>query len=197
IKYCNVKKTSDPEAMRFFKLLTNYDNLQLMCFVADILFLLKNFQKKLQSDALTIVDIKPQVEIFTQKLSNMFENKMGWEETLAKGVEVNSMDHTKVLFGTELWEKSRRTKGVNRFVTDKRLFSSIRNDSIEALKTFMMRRMCFDDILNIGITSISAFTNFCATADDIRTVHSIIAPDVNLAVLAEEYTDIQLMDSKH
>ena len=42
---------------------------------------------------------------------------------------------------------------------------------------FMMRRMCFDDILNICITSIVAFTNFCATADDIRTVHSIIASD--------------------
>src|SRR6218665_326531 len=41
---------------------------------------------------------------------------------------------------------------------------------------FMMRRMCFDDILNIGITSIVAFTNLCATADDIRTVHSISRP---------------------
>src|SRR6218665_568477 len=39
---------------------------------------------------------------------------------------------------------------------------------------FMMRRMCFDDILNIGITSIFAFTNLCSTADDIRTVHSIV-----------------------
>src|SRR6218665_2214282 len=41
---------------------------------------------------------------------------------------------------------------------------------------FMMRRMCFDDILNIGITSIFAFTNLCSTADDIRTVHSISRP---------------------
>src|SRR6218665_2587368 len=48
---------------------------------------------------------------------------------------------------------------------------------------FMMRRMCFDDILNIGITSIVAFTNFWATADDIRTVHSIIAPDVCMYII--------------
>src|SRR6218665_888116 len=48
---------------------------------------------------------------------------------------------------------------------------------------FMMRRMCFDDILNIGITSIVAFTNFCATADDIRTVHSIIASDVCIYII--------------
>jgi len=48
---------------------------------------------------------------------------------------------------------------------------------------FMMRRMCFDDILNIGITSIVAFTNFCATADDIRTVHSIIASDVCMYII--------------
>src|SRR6218665_3446292 len=48
---------------------------------------------------------------------------------------------------------------------------------------FMMRRMCFDDILNIGVTSIVAFTNFCATADDIRTVHSIIASDVCMYII--------------
>ena len=84
--YCNVRKTSDPETTHYFKLLTNYDNLQFMCFVADILFLLKNYQKKLQSDALTFVNIKPQVEIFT-KISNLYGNKMigGWEEMRALG----------------------------------------------------------------------------------------------------------------
>ena len=129
----------------------------------------------------------------------------GWEETLAKGIGVNSMDHSKVLFGTELLEKSRRTKGVNRSVSDKHLFSSIRNDSIEALKTFMMRGMCFDDILN---WHHSAFTNFCATAEDIRNgqininiqIHSRLLSRLTLILLFSlkiiGSTDNQLMDWK-
>ena len=55
--------------------------------------------------------------------------------------------------------------------------------------------MCYDNVLLNGINSISAFSKFCATAEDIKNVHRIIAPDVDLALLAEEYTDIQLLDS--
>jgi len=51
--------------------------------------------------------------------------------------------------------------------------------------------MSFDVLLN-GIDSIAAFSNLSATQDAIKNTHRIIAPDVSLAVLAEEYTDIQL-----
>ena len=138
------------------------------------------------------MDIKPNLEVFIQKLQNLHDTKLigGWEETLASGV--NQEDETMTLFGTELWEKARRNKQVNSFVTDKRVFSSIRNDTIESLQFFMIGRMCYDNVLLNGINSISAFSKFCATAEDIKNVHRIIAPDVDLALLAEEYTDIQL-----
>ena len=57
----------DAEGKKFLKLLTNKDNLLLMCFVADLLFLIKVFQKKLQSDSLTIVDIEPEAEKFRER----------------------------------------------------------------------------------------------------------------------------------
>jgi len=93
----------------FFKLLTNFDNLQLTCFVADILFILKNFQKQLQSDAFTIVDIKPQLDIFTQKLTKLCDTMIigGWEETLLSEVKIE--DQQKTVFCTELWEKNYET----------------------------------------------------------------------------------------
>ena len=59
------------------------------------------------------------------------------------------------------------------------------------------RHIGHDNVLLKGIDSVSAFTKFCATAENIKNVHRIIASDVNLALLAEEFTDIQLLDSSN
>jgi len=48
-------RKSETEASRFTKYLKNYDNLKLMCFICDLLFVLANLQRKLQSDSLTIL----------------------------------------------------------------------------------------------------------------------------------------------
>jgi hypothetical protein len=73
---------------QFKKSLTNHDKVKLMCFLADLLFLLANFQKKLQRDSLTIVDIKPELEVFTQKLNLLTGTPLigGWEETFQQSV---------------------------------------------------------------------------------------------------------------
>jgi len=59
-----------------------------MSFLADVLFLLENFQKKLQRDFLTIVDIKPALQIFVKKLDLLIDAPLlgGWEETLNQSV---------------------------------------------------------------------------------------------------------------
>ena len=73
------------DAANFRKSLTNADKVKLMCFVADLLFLLSNFQKTLQSDSLTILDIKPKLETFQKKLDKLTNEPLigGWEETLS------------------------------------------------------------------------------------------------------------------
>ena len=69
------------EGKKFLKLLTNKDNLLLMYFVADLLFLIKMFQKKLQSDSLTIVDIEPEAEKFRERVNKLSTGSLleGWE----------------------------------------------------------------------------------------------------------------------
>ena len=75
VEQCNA------EGKKFLKLLTNKDNLLLMCFVADLLFLIKVFQKKLQSDSLTIVDIEPEAEKFRERVNKLSTGSLleGWE----------------------------------------------------------------------------------------------------------------------
>ena len=52
----------------------------MMCFVADLLFLLKVFQKKLQRDSLTIVDIEPEAEKFQKNVDKKYISVFNEEE---------------------------------------------------------------------------------------------------------------------
>ena len=130
------------EGKKFLKLLTNKDNRLLMCFVADLLFLIKVFQKKLQSDSLTIVDIEPEAERFRERVSKLSTGSLlgGLENEFKErfGEEANKF------CGIKLWEKERRRPDANLFVTDRRKFSAIRNESVIAINTFVDKRLQVD-----------------------------------------------------
>lgn len=102
------------------------------------------------------------------------------------------MGDSVILFGNELWTKSRRTTEANRLVTGKREFAAIRNDSIQSLKNYMSSRLELGNNLAENMTSLSSFCNFSATRDDIKVVWKTVSPDLNLAALADQYIDIQL-----
>ena len=77
-KFC--EEQHGTEEKKFLKLLTNKDNILMMCFVADLLFLLKVFQKKLQRDSLTIVDIEPEAEKFQKNVDKKYISVFNKEE---------------------------------------------------------------------------------------------------------------------
>jgi len=56
--------TSKNDATGFQKTLTNLDNIKLMCFLSDVLFLVTNLQKRLQADDICITDLKPNLSVF-------------------------------------------------------------------------------------------------------------------------------------
>jgi hypothetical protein len=186
-------KTSVSDSSRFQKFLTNLDNIKLMCFLADLLYLLKIFQKKLQSDNFCIVDLKPQLGVFQNKLENLDETMMlgGWEEVFAKDVKL--VDGKSILFDVHLWSQQRRRQTANLFVSDKRDFVAIRHDSLLTLRNFMSSRLSFDDHFDSCINSMFSFVKFTATDDDIRNVHQSMSPDVDLADLADAYKDAQFL----
>ena len=174
------------ERRKFLKLLTNKDNLLMMCFIADLLLVLKVFQKKLQSDSLTIIDIEEEAKKFKKTLDNMNKQKLlgGWEEAFKEKFD----EESNKFCGIELWEKTRRRTEATLNVTDRREFSAIRNESILAIKEFIDQRLEIDQSTSKYFTP---FTKFTATNEEIRDVHKSIAPDLDLANLAIQYKELQ------
>lgn len=64
------------------KLLTNMDHILMMCFAADLLFLLNVFEKKLERDSLTIVEFEREAEKFQKNVDTLNTSPLlgGWEE---------------------------------------------------------------------------------------------------------------------
>ena len=126
----------------YLKLLTNKDNIITMCFVADLLFVFKVFQKKLQSDSITIVDIKPEVVKFKKKMDRLSESSLigGWEEAFKENFD----EEANTFCGVEVWEKEKRkcrSIGTKKYITELRTFVQIRNESILSLKKFLDDRL--------------------------------------------------------
>lgn len=67
------------------------DRLRFLCFVADILNLLKWFQKACQSDNVSILDIIPKKKDLLDRLDEMKYSEItgGWEEYLLKSLDNN------------------------------------------------------------------------------------------------------------
>ena len=87
-----------------------------MCFVADLLFVLKVFQKKLQRDSLTIVDIEPEAGKFQKSVDKLSTSSLlgGWEEAFKEKFD----EEENIFCGIELWEKKRRRPEANLYVTE-------------------------------------------------------------------------------
>jgi len=105
--------------------------------------------------------------------------------------EVVSDDAGHTLYGHLLWTKARRNETSNKYVSSKRDFTAIRNDSIQSMKNFMTSRLKLSGNLAACGDSLRAFCSFTASADDIRAVWQVFSPDVDLAYLADQYDDIQ------
>ena len=168
----------DAEGKTFLKLLTNKDNLLLMWFIADLL-------SKLQSDSLTIVDIEPEAEKFRERVNKLSTGSLlgGWENEFKERYD----EEANKFCGIKLWEKERRRPDANLFVTDRRKFSAIRNESVKAINTFVDKRFQVD---RNPSKSFTPFVKIMAT-EEIKEVHRSIAPDLDLANVAIQYQDLQ------
>ena len=125
-----------PQAKGFGKFMTDVYNLRLMSFTSDVLFLLRNFQKRLQSDTITIVDIATEVDIFLKKLTSLLEKSLlgGLEEALVSTLDEENL----TLKDIPLWKKESRVIKQNEFVSGRRSFDTIRNEIILSLKTLCL-----------------------------------------------------------
>ena len=90
--------------------------------------------------------------------------------------------------GIKLWEKERRRPDANLFVTNRRRFSAIRNESVMAINTFVDKQIQAD---RNASKSFTPFVKITPTEDETKEVHLGIAPDLDLANVASQYQDLQ------
>ena len=78
LSFCESGTTKDDHHVKGVgKMFSNKTNVLLMCCRADWLFLLQDFEKRLQSDSLTLLDVKPETNRFIEKVRGLKPNPLG------------------------------------------------------------------------------------------------------------------------
>lgn len=103
ILYFQESKDSDGIAYRRF--LTSYAKLRIIAFMAELLSVFQWFQKKLQSDDLTLITMKQEVDFFQARIQDLRENHLigGWCKKLEMETEVK---RAKAADGRELVQRT-------------------------------------------------------------------------------------------
>lgn len=172
----------DAQCAGFLKYLTSLKTMKMLAFLADLLFTFERFQKKLQSDRLTLIDMKSHVDSIKKGLNEMKTTKLlgGFEFRLADNL-VEGENGTVFLKSIELTpEESTRTRQTQ--IT----FTEVRENVLNALQNFLTDRFQIDEpILKI----IEPFVNFSKDAN-ISEIHAMLAPDLSLPSLHLQFNDI-------
>ena len=88
------------EEKGFFNFLTSHSHLELLSYLADVITIFSRFQRKLQSDSITLLDMGDHVKTKKLKQDRLLG---GWMETFNEQVVVQSDgdDENMVLSGQE------------------------------------------------------------------------------------------------
>lgn len=185
----------DSNAAGFYKILTDINKLKLLCFLADLGYLYTRFQKQIQSDDLLIFDINIRKDGLKKNIEQLINSPLngGWEYMLIQEIETEyepSTDNTKIkLKEIELHDKISlgRTKSTrNLYVSEDRTFSSVCNDSIEHILSYLDQRLDvseWNDLKPLGCLSESI------TDEDLKICHNKICPDFELLDFVTSYKE--------
>lgn len=164
----------------YHKYLTKLENVKLIAFLADILFCFKRFQKKLQSDRLTILSMKRHITAVMNSLHAMENEALcgGFESNLCIAISTEGDGRT-FFKDIELLSSplSRR---------EKESFSEVRKQIIDSLREYLGQRFEADDKI---LKTIDPFVKFVKDTN-IEEVHEMVAPDLTLANLYLQFQDI-------
>lgn len=184
------KKTAR-ECSGYHLFLTNLSNLSLMAHLADVLSVFSHYQKKLQADTLTVVQIPKMTKSLKEQLEKMKTTPLlgGWVSELTANLTNQSEDDSTVVLHGITLQKSKplaRRKRHHLYVTEKRDIMAVVHETIESLKNFLDVRFSIDQAI---IISTEKFVELQPDVD-LKEVHRIWAVDVNLQQLGLEYEDI-------
>lgn len=167
-------KTNEKDAVcaGYLNYLTKLENVELIAFLADVLFAFRRFQKKLQSDRLTLVSMKAHTNAIKRTLKGMANVQLlgGSESNLATQLSTGANG------GTYLKSIELQPRTTPRFRCRANTFADVRKSILDALCNFLVERFEIDEPL---FEKIEPFINFSKDAD-VEGIHSMLAPDLSL-----------------
>lgn len=156
----------------YLNYLTKLDNLKLIAFLADVLFVFKRFQKKIQSNRLTLIEMKSSVTAILSSLHEMEAKPLigGFESKLATKLTIEP--DGKIFFKSI----EMQPEGVSRTRQVQKNFADVRKSVLMALQTFLTERFQIDEEL---FQKIEPFIRFEKDVN-IEEIHLLLAPDLEL-----------------
>lgn len=175
--------STDKAAVGYHRFLTDNNNIQTLAFLADVLTVYSRFQKKIQSDDITIVDVSRYTQRVKSKLLALKTDALtaGWVQMMESSVGILRRDNIIL----ETYEH-RQKKEHHKYVTDRRDFLAIRNEVIDSLVEFVSQRFQADEKL---LSVVQPFVQISKDADIVE-IHKLLCSDSDLQSLSLEYDDL-------
>jgi len=165
-----LRTSKEVSARGHFNFLTSYSNLKVLTFLADLLFIFARFQKRLQSDTTTILDMQDAITNIKSRINELKQKHLlcRWQETLANSV----IESEGILYlkGIKLSENRRRREHHHLFVSDKRDCAAVCNEIAESLIEFLCQRFSADKEL---IALLVPFVHFDETNVNLHQIHAV------------------------
>lgn len=171
------------EARGYLKFLTEFDNLQLLCFLGDVFQVHSMFQKQLQSDTLNIISLDSFVKEFKQSLRDLHDYDLlgGWEESLTTYCKQND-DGKYYVDDIEVEQPNRR-------VAFTRTFVFLRKEILNKVEEFTSIR--FSASSDLACDVMMPFFEFKNNSQvHVRNVHKIMASDLDISDLYIQFQRI-------
>ena len=181
------KTGTDQSSQGYYEFLTAIQNVQLLAFLGDLLFVFTRYHKKMQDDKFNLTDLPEWKADCLKRLDLLDQSRVvgGWEAAFYK-----DFDQEKNIFhGEQLNEKNRnpRRNEHHRYVSESsRSFPAVRYEILESLKNFIKERLSYDEMLS---SMLKKLISFRSNDNELVNVHEKIAADLSLPCLSEEYID--------
>jgi len=182
-------------AVGFLKFLTDFNKLKLLCFLTDLGYVYGRFQKQIQSDDTLIFDMEDKRGSVKHIISTIKESPLvgGWENTIINTTNVSYISYTEkdttfMLKGFQLFDyvSNSRRKISHQYLTDNRSFVAIRNDILEHINNYMLKRL---DTTNWSKLKPLKIIKMSVSDIELKERHSLICPDFSLVDFVTSYKD--------
>lgn len=183
-------RDEEAKAQGYLNFLTNLRTLEMISFLCDVFFHITNFQLKLQADDLNLVTLNQCLNDFKRNIYDMNEEVVmsGWEENLT--IELRKTDPAiglECLKGIALTSGELERRGQ---ATRTRTFPFLRKEILQKVYDNTTVRFSLEEDLYSVLLPFANLDQGLAGRADIRRVHSLLCPDLDLALVNSEYKDV-------